>query len=73
MTMLIHEPEDGPRPWQPDWRVWRWVALAVVVGYAATRATGGIGVLLILVAFYAACKALAQALPYAGGLHEHRQ
>jgi hypothetical protein len=73
MTMLIHEREDGPRPWQPDWRVWRWVVVAVVVGYAATRATGGIGVLLILVAFAAACKALDEALPYRGGLREHRQ
>jgi hypothetical protein len=73
MTMLIHEREDGLRPWQPDWRVWRWVAVAVLVGYAATRTTGGIGVLLILVAFCAACKALDQALPYGGGLREHRQ
>jgi hypothetical protein len=73
MTMLIHERPEEPRPWQPNWRVWRWVALTVVVGWAATQAAGGVGVLLILVAFYAACKALAEALPYGGGLHEHRQ
>ena len=73
MTMLIHERQDGLRPWQPNWRVWRWVVVAVVVGYAATRATGWIGVLLILVAFAAVRKALDEALPYRGGLREHRQ
>jgi predicted lysophospholipase L1 biosynthesis ABC-type transport system permease subunit len=73
MTMLIHEGDERPREWQPDWRIWRWVVLAVVVGYAATQASGWIGVLLILVAFAAACKALDEALPYGGGLREHRQ
>jgi hypothetical protein len=73
MTMLIHEEEPGPRPWRPNWRIWRWVAVAVVVGYAATETAGGVGVLLILIAFYAACKAVAEAIPYGGGLHEHRQ
>jgi hypothetical protein len=73
MTMLIHEREPGPQPWQPNWRVWRWVAAAVIVGFAATHATGGVGVLLILLAFYAACKAVSEAIPYGGGLREHRQ
>ena len=71
--MLIHEEPPRPREWQPNWRIWRWVALAVVVGWAATQASGGVGVLLILVAFYAACKALAEAIPYWDGLREHRQ
>jgi hypothetical protein len=73
MTMLIHEEERRPRPWHPNWRIWRWLAVAAVVGYGATAATGGIGVLLTLVAFYAACKAVAEALPYGDGLREHRQ
>jgi hypothetical protein len=73
MTMLIHEEEPRPRPWQPNWRVWRWLLVAAVVGYGATAATGGIGVLLALIAFYAACQALAEAIPYGGGLSEHRQ
>jgi hypothetical protein len=73
MTMLIHEEAPGPRPWRPNWRVWRWVTIAVVVGYAATHAGGGVGTLLILVAFYAACKAVSEAIPYGGGLREHRQ
>jgi hypothetical protein len=73
MTMLIHEEEPRPRPWQPNWRIWRWVAVALVVGYAATEARGGVGTLLILVAFSAACKALSEALPYGDGLREHRQ
>jgi hypothetical protein len=73
MTMLIHEEAPRPWPWQPNWRIWRWVAVALVVGYAATHATGGVATLLILVAFYAACKAVSEALPYGGGLREHRQ
>jgi hypothetical protein len=73
MTMLVHERPAGPRPWQPNWRIWRWVAVAAIVGYAASRATGGVGVLLIMVTFYAACKAVAEAIPYGNGLREHRQ
>jgi hypothetical protein len=73
MTMLIHEEERRPRPWEPNWRIWRWLIVAVVVGYAATSAGGGIGVLLIFGAFFAACKALAEAIPYGDGLREHRQ
>jgi hypothetical protein len=73
MTMLIHEEEPRPRPWQPNWRIWRWVAVALVVGYGATNAAGGVATLLILISFFAACKAVAEALPYGGGLREHRQ
>jgi hypothetical protein len=73
MTMLIHEGEHRPRPWEPNWRALRWVAVAGVVGYGATAATGAIGVLLVFLAFYAACKAFAEAFPYEGGLREHRQ
>jgi hypothetical protein len=73
MTMLIHEGEPGPRPWRPNWRVWRWVIVAAVVGYASSAATGGVGLLLLFVAFYAGCKALAEAIPYGEGLREHRQ
>ena len=73
MLMLIHEEQSGPRAWQPNWRVWRWVVAAVVVGFAATAATGAIGVLLTFTAFFAACKAVAEAIPYGGGLSEHRQ
>jgi hypothetical protein len=77
MTMLIHEGDAGgeqtPRPWQPNWRVWRWVIAAAVFGYAATATTGAVGVLLVFTAFFAACKALAEAIPYGYGLREHRQ
>jgi hypothetical protein len=73
MTMLIHEEEPRPQPWQPNWRVWGWVAVALLVGFAALSAKGGIGVLLVFLAFFAACKAAAEAVPYGGGLREHRQ
>jgi hypothetical protein len=79
MLMLVHTreppPDDGREPvaWEPNWRTWLWVAIAVVVGFAAVNADGGVGTLLIFGAFYAACRALAQALPYWGGLTEWRQ
>jgi hypothetical protein len=77
MTMLIHEEDarghPAPRPWQPNWRVWRWVIAAVAFGYAATDTAGVAGVLLAFAAFFAACRALAVALPYDDGLREYRQ
>jgi len=72
-VMLIHEPPSGPQPWTPNLRVWRWVAVALPVGYGSTAADGVIGFLLILIAFAAVCRALSEALPYGTGLREHRQ
>jgi hypothetical protein len=71
--MLIHEQPPGPRPWSPNWHVWRWVAIAVPVAYASTAADGAIGFLLLIVAFYAVCRALADALPGWPGMREHKQ
>jgi hypothetical protein len=79
MLMLVHSREplpgdgEGPVEWRPNWRVWLWVAIAGVVGFAASNADGAVGMLLIFAAFYSACRALAEALPYSGGLTEWRQ
>ena len=68
------EPGDGrPRPWEPNWRVWRWVAAAVVITYAATHAHGAVQALLVLVVFALCCRALTEALPYGDGMREWRQ
>jgi hypothetical protein len=61
------------RPWEPNWRVWRWIAAAVVLAYAATRSDGALEALLILGAFALACQAAAEALPSGDGLREWRQ
>ncbi len=67
--------EPGPRrqPWEPNWRMWAWLALALVLGYASTLVQGAAGAGLVLVTFTAACKAAAVGLPYGTGLSEWRQ
>ncbi len=77
--MLVHSqeppPDEGRRraSWEPNWAVWRWVAIAVVVGFAALNADGAVGVLLMFAAFYAGCRSLDEAVPYRRGLTEWRQ
>jgi hypothetical protein len=68
------ERQGEPRPpWEPNWRVWRWIAAAVVVAYAATRADGVAEWLLVLGVLTLACRAATEALPSGDGLREYRQ
>ena len=75
--MLVHSqdppPDEGRAAWEPNWAVWLWVAIAVVVGFAALNADGAVGAALLFAAFYAGCRSLAQALPYGRGLTDWRQ
>ena len=64
---------EGPRPWEPNWRVWRWVAAALVVGFAAGNSTGGVQYLLVVTTFGLVCQAVAEALPRMDGLRDWRQ
>jgi len=79
VLMLVHSQEpsaDGGRErpyWEPNWAVWTRVAIALVLGFAALSADGGVATLLIIAAFYAGCRAVAEAVPYTGGLTEWRQ
>jgi hypothetical protein len=67
-------PEGGGRtPWEPNWRVWRWVAMAVALGVAATRSDGLMEVALVLGVFVLCCRAATAALPNGDGLREWRQ
>jgi hypothetical protein len=67
------EPPGGRRPWEPNWRIWRWVVAALVVAYAATHADGAIETLLVFLAFGLGCRAVLEALPDGDGLREWRQ
>jgi len=68
------EPEDqGRAPWEPNWRMWRWIAAAVVVTYGAGRADGALEGLLVLVVFGLCCRAAVELLPNGDGLREWRQ
>ena len=67
-------PEDGGRtPWEPNWRIWRWVAAAIVVSFGASRADGALETLLVFVVFALCCRAALEALPQGDGLREWRQ
>jgi hypothetical protein len=65
--------EDGRAPWEPNWRVWRWVAAAALLAYGSAQTTGAIAALLMIVAFAFVCQAAAEALPNGDGLREHHQ
>jgi hypothetical protein len=70
------DPSPGPdeRPaWEPNWRIWRWVVVALPAAYAATSAQGVVEALLVLIVFGLACRAAVEALPDGDGLREYRQ
>jgi hypothetical protein len=75
--MYVDSRPDPPggerRPWEPNWRVWRWVAAAAFVAFAADHATGAIQYLLVVAVVALVCQALSAALPSMGGLREWRQ
>jgi hypothetical protein len=77
----IHSDDQGPtpgdraglRPWEPNWRVWRWVAGAAVLAYGAVRSDGAVQALVVLLIFVCCCQAFAEMLPRGDGLREWRQ
>jgi hypothetical protein len=66
-------PERRPPAWEPNWRVWRWVGPALVVGFAAGHAAGGVQYLLILIVIALVCQAIDEVLPSMRGLKDWRQ
>ena len=66
-------PEPERAAWEPNWRLWAWLALtlAAVVGARLTAGLLAYGLICAALAF--GCRALTVALPYTLGLHEHRQ
>jgi hypothetical protein len=66
-------PEDRRAPWEPNWRIWRWIGAAALAGYASAHSGGAVSALLMLVVFVCVCQAAAEALPKGDGLREYRQ
>jgi hypothetical protein len=64
---------EGRPPWEPNWRVWRWVIVAGFVTYAAARTEGAMEALLVFVVFGLVCRAAIEALPSGDGLKEYKQ
>jgi hypothetical protein len=67
------ERPDGRRPWEPNWKVWRWLLAAVFFGYGATQAQGAIEAIFMIIVFGLVCRAAEEALPKGDGLREYRQ
>ena len=65
------EPER--QPWEPNWRLWGWVALTIA-SFAAAKAAGGIlSYLLVCAALVCVCRAICVVLPPLDGLRQYRQ
>jgi hypothetical protein len=80
MMLLVETRRPPPPPgeperaaWEPNWRLWGWVALAVAA-FFASEAVGGIASYLLACAMLAfACRAVCVVLPPLDGLREYRQ
>jgi hypothetical protein len=71
--MLIDTRQEQRPAWEPNWHVVAPLLLAIVLGIVGVNTDGGVGLVLVIVAFAAACRALDVALPYREGLREHKQ
>jgi hypothetical protein len=81
MFLLIDTRNQPPDPdsvserpaWEPNWRLWGWVALTIALSVAADSASGIAAYLLLLGAVAGACRAVLVVLPPLDGLREYRQ
>ena len=71
------EPSPGPggdrAPWEPNWRLWGWVALTIAAGVAADASGGVVAYALAMTMLACACRALCVLLPSLDGLRHYRQ
>jgi hypothetical protein len=64
---------DGRRAIEPNWRVIGWIAVAAILIFAGSHASGFTVFLIICAAVYAVCRAMTELVDYADGLREWRQ
>ena len=67
------EPSNERQPWEPNWRLWGWVALTIAAGVAADATSGLVAYVLVLAMVAFACRAVCVVLPSLDGLREYRQ
>ncbi len=68
------EPEDdGRTPWEPNWRLWRWLGAAAVFTYGAGHVEGALQYLLVLIVFALCCRGAVELVPDGDGLRDWRQ
>jgi hypothetical protein len=67
-------PEDSGRaPWEPHWRLWRWVGAAIALSYVASLTSGLLEAGIVMVVFALCCRAALVALSNGDGLRDWRQ
>jgi hypothetical protein len=68
------EPEDeGRAPWEPNWRLWRWILTAVPLALAATLTHGMVELALVFAVFVLCCRAALELLPDGDGMRQWHQ
>jgi hypothetical protein len=77
MLMLIDTRDSARRDerpvWEPNWKLWRWVAATIVLFVAANASAGIVSYVLLLGAIACACHAVTVILPQLDGLRDYRQ
>ena len=63
----------GRSRWEPNWRLWRWVALTVLAALGAGLTTGFVAYLLICATIAFASYAVCEIVPDTFGLKDYRQ
>ena len=67
-------PQPSERPaWEPNWRLWAWVALTIGAFAGADSASGLVSYVLALPGLAFACRAIGVVTPSLDGLREYRQ
>jgi hypothetical protein len=70
----VHAEEEGGRqPWQPNWRVWRWLLAALPTAFAAANTEGVLSVVLVFTVFGLVLRAFEEAMPRWDGMRDYRQ
>lgn len=72
-TLRRREPRRRPERIRMPWRVVPSCSAAVACMTVSATSDGAVGLIAVIGAFAAACRALDRALPYGQGLREHRQ
>lgn len=75
--MLIDDSTPGPAPGrapvEPNWRLWGWLAVALLLGVTAAQVTGVVAYVLLCATLAAVCKAATAGVPDGGGLRDYVQ
>ena len=77
MFLLIdtrNPPPSQERPaWEPNWRLWGWVAATIAVFVAANDTSGIVSYALAFATLACTCRAVLVVLPPLDGLRDYRQ